>query len=77
MQIKIRFKNADEVYTGNIENILNDIKIDENTYVVIATRGYEKDLEALRVIINKNPSYIGMIGSLRKMEYLKRTLKKV
>ncbi len=71
---KDRFKNAEEVYNGNIEGILNDIKIDENTYVVIATRGYDKDLEALRVIINKNPSYIGMIGSLKKWTTLKNTL---
>ena len=44
---KDRFKKAKEVYSGNIESILKNINIDENTYVVIATRGYEKDLEAL------------------------------
>lgn len=48
-----RFKDSEEVYHGEISKILNDIRIDENTYVVIATRGYEKDLEALREIINK------------------------
>lgn len=69
-----RFKEADEVYDGNIGDILQNIKIDENTYIVIATRGYDKDLEALRVIINKNPSYIGMIGSLKKWKTLKSTL---
>ncbi|SCI16101.1 MULTISPECIES: XdhC family protein [unclassified Romboutsia] len=71
---KERFKKADEVYSGSIKNILNNIKIDENTYIVIATRGYEKDIEALREIINKNASYIGMIGSLKKWTTLKKTL---
>lgn len=71
---KDRFKSADEVYSGNIESILKNINIDENTYVVIATRGYEKDLETLRCIINKGAGYIGMIGSLKKWTTLKSTL---
>ncbi|MGL5329310.1 MAG: XdhC family protein [Peptostreptococcaceae bacterium] len=71
-----RFREADEVYAGNIANILNTINIDENTYVVIATRGYEKDLEALREIIKNNPSYIGMIGSAKKWKTLKLELTK-
>ena len=71
---KDRFKKAKEVYSGNIESILKNINIDENTYVVIATRGYEKDLEALRCIINEHVGYIGMIGSLKKWTTLKSTL---
>ncbi|MGX4600582.1 XdhC family protein [Faecalimicrobium sp. JNUCC 81] len=71
---KERFKNAEEVYSGEIANILSDMRIDDNTYVVIATRGYEKDLEALRAIINKSASYIGMIGSRKKWITLKSEL---
>lgn len=71
---KDRFKNANKVYSGNIESILENINIDENTYVVITTRGYEKDLESLRCIINKKAGYIGMIGSLKKWTTLKSTL---
>lgn len=71
---KERFKDAEEVYSGKIASILNDMRIDDNTYVVIATRGYEKDLEALRSIINKNASYIGMIGSRKKWTTLKAEL---
>lgn len=71
---KERFECADEVYSGNISKILNKLKINENTYVVIATRVYEKDLEALREIIKENPSYIGMIGSRKKWETLKTQL---
>ncbi|MGL5331135.1 MAG: XdhC family protein [Peptostreptococcaceae bacterium] len=71
---KERFQEANEVHSGNIEDILSNLRIDENTYVVIATRGYEKDLEALRCIIKSNPSYIGMIGSMKKWTKLKATL---
>lgn len=71
---KERFKNADEIYHGNIKNILKNINVNDNTYVVIATRGYEKDIEALREIIDSNAAYIGMIGSGKKWKSLKEEL---
>ena len=71
---KVRFSGAQEVYSGIISNILKGIKIDKNTYIVIATRGYEKDLEALRTVISHDASYIGMIGSSKKWNTLKSEL---
>lgn len=71
---KERFENADEIYSGDITNILKDININDNTYVVIATRGYEGDLISLRNTINRNPIYIGMIGSMKKWIKVKETL---
>lgn len=71
-----RFKDAEEVYSGNIENILKEVHIDKNTYILIATRGYEKDLEALRAVINRENAYIGMIGSNKKWVSIKKELKK-
>lgn len=71
---KTRFNDAEEVYSGVISEILKDIKIDKNTYIVIATRGYEKDLEALKSVIDKEASYIGMIGSSRKWNTIKDEL---
>lgn len=69
-----RFPDADEVYSGDISEILNKINIDDNTYIVIATRGYEKDIEALREVINSKAAYIGMIGSRKKWKALKEEL---
>lgn len=69
-----RFPLANEVYSGNISQILNKIELTDNTYVVIATRGFDKDLEALREIISNNVSYIGMIGSSKKWINLKDEL---
>ncbi|MBW4874892.1 MAG: XdhC family protein, partial [Paeniclostridium sp.] len=71
---KQRFKDANEVYSGDIGKILQSINLNDNTYVVIATRGYEKDIEALRVIIDKDVSYIGMIGSKKKWRTLQSEL---
>ena len=69
-----RFENVDEVYSGDIHNIINDIDINDNTYIVIATRNYEGDLVSLRSVINRNPKYIGMIGSMKKWVKVKETL---
>ncbi|MGL6106786.1 XdhC family protein [Romboutsia sp.] len=69
-----RFKEAEEVYSGEISKILKEIYIDKNTYVVITTRGYEKDLEALREVINNEVAYIGMIGSRKKWLTIKKEL---
>lgn len=69
-----RFKGIDEIYSGNIDEILKNISLSDNTYIVIATRGYEKDIEALRSIINADVAYIGMIGSKKKWINLKEEL---
>jgi len=39
----------------------------EDSYIVIATRGHEQDLQALREAIRYPAAYIGMIGSRRKV----------
>ena len=69
-----RFENVDEVYSGDIPNIIKNISINDNTYIVIATRGYEGDLISLRSVIDRNPMYIGMIGSMKKWIKVKETL---
>ena len=69
-----RFENVDEVYSGDIPNIIKNISINDNTYIVIATRGYEGDLISLRSVIDRNSMYIGMIGSMKKWIKVKETL---
>lgn len=63
---KENFPNADELIVGNIEEKLINYPMNKNCYVVIVTRGHQYDEAALKIIIDKNPSYIGMIGSTRK-----------
>ncbi|MDU4861100.1 MAG: XdhC/CoxI family protein [Terrisporobacter othiniensis] len=69
-----RFENADEIYAGDISEIVENTEINDNTYVIIATRGYEGDLRSLRSVINRNANYIGMIGSRKKWIKVKDTL---
>ncbi|UCE22136.1 MAG: XdhC family protein, partial [Candidatus Aminicenantes bacterium] len=43
-----------------------------DTFVVIVTRGHRHDAEALRRCISSNAAYIGMIGSIRKIELMRK-----
>jgi xanthine dehydrogenase accessory factor len=65
-----RFPFADEVLLRPYDRAVEGLSLDENTFVVIVTRGHLHDLEVLRQVINSEASYIGMIGSRRKKNLL-------
>lgn len=60
------FPNAN-IITGKYEEILDDIKSDTNTAIVIVTRGHAYDKVAVEKLINSDYFYIGMIGSKNKV----------
>jgi xanthine dehydrogenase accessory factor len=66
-----RFPEADRVIAADIERTLKDYPISTETYIVIVTRGHRSDALALRTCIKSAASYIGMIGSRRKIELLR------
>jgi xanthine dehydrogenase accessory factor len=61
-----RFPNADR-HVADIESSLRDWPIDPQTYVVIVTRGHRHDGRALAAVIHSSATYIGLIGSKRKV----------
>jgi xanthine dehydrogenase accessory factor len=63
---------ADEVVVGGIGETLTAREVGPDDFVVIVTRGHEKDAEALRAVIGRPAAYIGMIGSRRKVELMRR-----
>ena len=63
-----RLKSADEIIVGDIEENLNSFNFNKDDHIVIVTRGHLTDKEALRAVVNQNVSYIGMIGSLKKVK---------
>lgn len=62
-----RFPGADEVICQGFEKALEGLDIGPNTSVVIITRGHSHDRLCLKEVLKKKPSYIGMIGSRRKV----------
>ncbi|HZJ99393.1 MAG TPA: XdhC/CoxI family protein, partial [Tissierellaceae bacterium] len=70
-----RFPNAYELLLGPVDKSLKDYKIDENSYIVIATRGHKMDEEALASVVRSNAKYIGAIGSIKKTNTIMENLK--
>lgn len=62
-----RFPEAREVIAEDFEQALARIVPNENTYLVIVTRGHRDDMRVLRWAVQTNARYIGMIGSKRKV----------
>jgi xanthine dehydrogenase accessory factor len=62
-----RFPSADQIIVSDPQQAVRDIDMDEDTYVVLVTRGHVLDVACLVEIINRPLAYIGMIGSKRRV----------
>lgn len=58
----------------NFDNAFDDIETDEDSYIIIVTRGHRGDLQVLRQALKAPHAYLGMIGSRRKNRLLYDTL---
>jgi xanthine dehydrogenase accessory factor len=63
-----RFPSAKRLIVGDIEAELRRFPIDAHTYVVVVTRGHQRDGQALGAVINSPARYLGLIGSKRKIK---------
>jgi xanthine dehydrogenase accessory factor len=61
-----RFPHATEVRVGSFVETLETLDINEQTFVVVVTRGHVWDEASVRTVLKKKPGYIGMIGSKRR-----------
>lgn len=61
------FPMADKISLINFENILQDVDITENDYVIIVTRGHNYDLTVQKQALRTDAAYIGVIGSRQKI----------
>ncbi|MGA7241372.1 MAG: XdhC/CoxI family protein [Bryobacteraceae bacterium] len=71
-----RFPEAAEVYAGEYEDVFSRLTINENSYVIIVTRGHRDDMRVLKLAIGTTARYIAMIGSKRKVINVIRELEK-
>lgn len=60
---KERFPEADEILVAWPDEAMQNVTVDNSTYVVILTHDPKFDMPALRSVLNKEPGYIGAIGS--------------
>lgn len=73
---KERFKTADKIIIlSAFDDILKHIEINDQSYVVIITRGHAYDKDILAQALKTNAKYIGMIGSRAKRNFIYNQLK--
>jgi len=65
------FPDADVVLSGTVDESLGQIPVQDDSYLVIVTRGHKSDADVLRKFITSNAAYIGMIGSKAKVTQMK------
>ncbi len=63
----VNLPDADHTIAGEIGKIMENIKKDSDTYIVIMTHGHAGDAEALRPCLGSDAAYVGMIGSKGKI----------
>jgi xanthine dehydrogenase accessory factor len=71
-----RFPEAAEVHAGEYEDVFAKLTINENSYLIIVTRGHRDDMRVLKLAIRTTARYIAMIGSKRKVINVIRELEK-
>ena len=71
---KPSLQKADKITGGFYKDIGKDAAIDENTYVVIATKSHITDLEFVKEVLKTKARYIGTIGSRKKQIFLREEL---
>lgn len=63
-----RFPEAEKVICEDFKKSFNLIEFKKSDFVVIITRGHRHDKLVLSNVINNNLSYVGMIGSRRRVK---------
>lgn len=69
---KERFPTADEVHviSPTYEGLVQEVRIPQNSYIVIVTRGHSLDKVVLTQALHANAKYVGMIGSKTKKNHV-------
>jgi len=65
---------AEALVVHDFRTVFSGLRVDETCYIVIATRGHNHDLDALKAALETNARYVGLLGSRRKKALLFRTL---
>lgn len=65
---KERFASACQVLVSKPEQVLDQVEIDERTIFLLMTHNYNYDKAMLKQLLQKNITYIGMLGPKKKRE---------
>ena len=65
---KERFPNAAKVIAAPLRETVRDLPMDQDTFIVLVTRGHSHDVDCLLEVLDRPVAYIGMIGSQRRVD---------
>lgn len=71
---KERFPEADKILVTEFKQAFEQLKISQNSYILIITRGHLHDKTVLQHALGTTASYIGMIGSTKKRNTIYKAL---
>ncbi|HEX8947314.1 MAG TPA: XdhC/CoxI family protein [Dissulfurispiraceae bacterium] len=72
---RLSVPDAHNLVVSAFERVFSAIAADRTTHIVIATRGHNHDLDALKASLATDACYIGLVGSRRKRALLFKTLR--
>jgi xanthine dehydrogenase accessory factor len=63
-----RFPTARRRISGPLRETVRDLPMDQDTFIILVTRGHSHDVECLLEVLDRDVAYIGMIGSQRRVD---------
>lgn len=63
-----RFPTAAHRIAGPLRETVSGLSMDQDTYIILVTRGHSHDVECLLEVLDRPVGYIGMIGSQRRVD---------
>lgn len=69
-------KSAQTIVCEDFDHCFDEIETDDDSFIVIVTRGHRGDLQVLRQALRKPHAYLGMIGSRKKNAVLFEQLRR-
>jgi xanthine dehydrogenase accessory factor len=66
--------DANELLVRSFNLAFDNLTVEKDTFVVVATRGHNHDLDAVKAALRTIAGYIGLLGSRRKKALLSRAL---
>jgi xanthine dehydrogenase accessory factor len=67
--------DANDLIVHEFERAFERVPVESGTFIVVATRGHNHDLDAIQSALRTRAGYIGLLGSRRKKALLRNTLK--
>jgi len=69
-----RFPFALQINNSEIPDLLNELEITPNDFVLVATRGHQHDFELMQWLLKLEINYISLVSSKKKWQLLSKAL---